>query len=239
MSSQSDPELGTDYFGRGHWLAPLQQRVSLAARKRMFETWSRFMTLSRVRPGKLLDVGSTPDTSWTDSNCMIPWFQSAGWKVALYSPEDISNLARVFRDVTILPSRPAGSPFPADDQEYDSVVASAVLEHVGSRRAQVEFIRECGRSGRSIFLTTPNRGHWLEFHTKVPLLHWLPRKAHYGALRSLGLSKWASESMLRLVSRSELAELAREALGESFDLRIETVWSLGAPSNLVLLAIRR
>jgi 2-polyprenyl-3-methyl-5-hydroxy-6-metoxy-1,4-benzoquinol methylase len=127
---------------------------------------------------------------------------------------------------------------PVPDRTFDWVVSSAVIEHVGGRDAQVQFIAECARAGNGLFLTTPNRWHWLEFHTKLPLLHWMPRTAHRSVLRTIGLETWARESHLRLVGYSELSGMAVEALGGQFQIEIKVVWTLGMPSNLVLLARR-
>jgi hypothetical protein len=227
---------GIDYFGRGHWLTGVQERVSLAARRRMFEAFRRYAG-ERAR-GTILDVGSTPDRERQDSNCMIPWFEEGGLAVSLYSPEDIGKLREVFPRATILPSAGFGAPIPAPERAFSWAASSAVLEHVGGRDAQVAFVRECARVADGLFLTTPNRWHWLEFHTKLPLLHWLPRRAHRALLRGLGKGAWASEGHLRLVGERELAAIAREALGDAFTFEVQAVRALGMSSNLVLLAKR-
>lgn len=229
---------GIDYFGRGHWLAPIQQKISLQARRRMFLLWKAYIQAHKLTSKKILDVGSTPDQDWADSNCMVPWLSAEG-ELSLFSIEDISGLQKVFPQVTILPRRAPGEPLPAGDREFDSCICSAVIEHVGCFENQVAFIKECGRVSNSLMLTTPNRGHWLEFHTKLPLIHWLPRPTHRKILTSLGKLSWAQEETLRLMSAAELRKAAEMALGESFQFHVETIWSLGMPSNLVLLGHRR
>lgn len=239
MAGSAPAPEGLDYFGRGHRLGPLHVRYSLEARRRMFQRWLRWTGGGSVTGQSLLDVGATPDRERQDSNCMIPWFHQAGLRVSLYSPEDISGLPAAFPFASVLPSRGFGAPIPAQAQQYDWASASAVLEHVGGREAQVQFIRDCARVARGLFLTTPSRWHWLEFHTKLPLLHWLPRRAHRACLRALGHASWAQESFLRLVGRRELHELAAAALGDAFDFEVQSIWTLGMPSNLLLLARRR
>jgi hypothetical protein len=228
---------GIDYFNRGHWLSKVQARVSLRARRRMFDLW-------RARAGELagdsvLDVGATPDRERLDSNCMLPWFQDAGLHLALYSPEDVSHLEALFPGAGVLPPAP-GEGIPAPDASFDWVSSSAVIEHVGSAEQQCAFLRECARvARRGVFVTCPNRWHWLEFHTKLPLLHWLPRALHRALLRTLGLSDWARESHLRLVGARELSALATRALAPEWGLEIRSIWTLGMPSNLVLIAQAR
>jgi len=227
---------GVDYFNRGHWLSGVQARVSVGARRRMFERWrSRAGTLEGA---SLLDVGATPDRERLDSNCMLPWFQAAGVRLALYSPEDVSHLERVLPGVVVLPPR-QGSSIPAEDGSYDWVSSSAVIEHVGDAAAQEDFLRECARvARRGLFVTCPNRWHWLEFHTKLPLLHWLPRAWHRAALRQLGLGAWAREGHLRLLGARDLRELAERGLGAGWTSDVAAIWTLGLPSNLVLIAAR-
>lgn len=227
---------GIDYFNRGHWLTALQERLSLKARREMFEL---AMTRLALRPGDhIVDIGATPDVERIDSNCMIPWFHEAGLVVTLSSPEDIGVLKQVFPFANILMPNGFHRPILAKDREFDVSSSSAVLEHCGSRKLQIEHISECARVADRIFLTSPNRWHWLEFHTKLPLIHWLPKPWHRFLLKTMGLSFWAQEKNLNLVSESELRDLAAYALGDSFDIRVETIWALGMPSNLVLLATR-
>lgn len=241
--TDSVKQAGLDYFGRGHWLNPIQERLSLRARRRMFDFWLEFRGVAAG--SRLLDVGATPDCERLDSNCMIPWFLNAQMQVSLYSPEPLEGLKNVFPSVDILPPHEAPEEairsvrIPAGTGTFDWVSSSAVLEHVGNRSKQLEFIRECGRVGGAIFLTTPNRFHWLEFHTKLPLIHWLPKSLHRWVLSLIGKPFWAQEINLNLVSGGELRTLAREALGPGFQVKVNRVWSLGMPSNLVLLARRR
>jgi hypothetical protein len=232
----ADASEGIDYFGRGHLLTGIQERVSLSARRQMYKLWRDF-----AAPGAgttVLDVGSTPDRERRDSNCMIPWFHEAGARVSLYSPEDLRGLSELFPYAEILPSAGFGAPIPVPDRTFGWTASSAVLEHVGGPDAQIAFIAECARVANGVFLTTPNRWHWLEFHTKLPLLHWLPREAHRAALRRLGRTLWAQESHLRLIGARELGAMAKAALGDAFRFEVKAIWTLGMPSNLVLLGQR-
>jgi hypothetical protein len=228
---------GIDYFQRNHWLSGIQARVSLVARRRMFELFLQFT--GEVGGQTILDVGATPDIERSDSNCMITWFHEKGFVVALYSPENIEHLRERFTFARIVPSSGFGKPIPCENQSQDWVSSSAVLEHVGSRGRQEEFLRDCARvSRRGLFVTTPNRGHWLEFHTKLPLIHWLPKPVHRRILRRAGLKLWAEETHLNLLGRQELHALAASALSSSFDWHIASIRTFGMPSNLVLLARR-
>jgi len=233
---------GIDYFNRGHWLTAVQERVSREARRRMFELWRGWRGRHRLPARTILDIGATPDTERMDSNCFLPWFRDEGVDVHCYSPESIQGLLEAYPFIHVIESAgdaPGALPsWPVGTRSFDWSASSAVLEHVGARGHQVAFIAEHARVATAFFLTTPNRGHWLEFHTKLPVLHWLPRAVHRMALRALGKPFWAEEGNLRLVTGPELLELAREALGpdgRDYRFSVRAIWTLGMPSNLVLL----
>src|SRR5262249_2853874 len=123
------------------------------------------------------------------------------------------------------------------DSSFDYVHSSAVIEHVGSHQDQAAFIRQVWRvARRGIFLTTPNRWFPVEFHTVMPLIHFLPPAAFLGCLRAMGEDFFSEESNLNLMSRSSLQRAARDAGLDNF--RVESVLLLGWPSNLLLIARR-
>ena len=84
-------------------------------------------------------------------------------------------------------------PFP--DRSFDIVYSNAVIEHVGDIERQRLFVSEALRVGRRVFVTTPNRWFPIEVHTRLPLVHWLPRSASDGAYELTGRG-WARENHL-------------------------------------------
>jgi SAM-dependent methyltransferase len=63
---------------------------------------------------------------------------------------------------------------PFEDGAFDIVFSNAVIEHLGGRDRQRQFVSEAIRVGRRVFITTPNRRFPIEVHTRLPLVHWLP-----------------------------------------------------------------
>ena len=84
---------------------------------------------------------------------------------------------------------------PFEDGSFDVVFSNAVIEHVGDRERQRIFVSEALRVGRRVFLTTPNRWFPIEVHTRLPLVHWLPRAASDRAYDLTGKG-WARENHL-------------------------------------------
>jgi SAM-dependent methyltransferase len=88
-------------------------------------------------------------------------------------PEHLEQIKRAYPQITTQLADARALPFA--DQSFDFVYSNAVLEHVGSRDDQRAMAREIQRVGRSWFVTTPNRWFPFEFHTRLPLVSWLPR----------------------------------------------------------------
>jgi hypothetical protein len=130
-----------------------------------------------------------------------------------------------------------GRDVPFADGPFDVVHSSAVLEHVGSRENQLQFIRElCRVARRAVFITTPNRWFPVEVHTVLPFVHWLPAPAFRAILRRLGHDMLSREENLNLVGAGDLRRMCRDlALAH---VEIDTVRLWGVPSNL-LLTIRK
>ncbi len=68
-----------------------------------------------------------------------------------------------------------GCMLPFADASFDVYFSNAVIEHVGAEDRQRAFVGEAVRVSRRVFLTTPNRWFPVELHTRLPLVHWLPR----------------------------------------------------------------
>ena len=93
---------------------------------------------------------------------------------------------------------------PFEDGVFDVVFSNAVIEHVGGRERQRRLVTEALRVGRRMFLTTPNRLFPVEVHTRLPLVHWLPRPAAHRVYDLAG-KEFAKE--IDLLSRRSLASL--------------------------------
>ena len=89
---------------------------------------------------------------------------------------------------------------------------------------------------RGIFVTTPNRWFPVEFHTVLPLVHWLPPARFRAVLGALGKDFYAREENLNLLSGHTLRDAAATAGIEN--VAIVSVSLLGWPTNLLLIGRR-
>lgn len=124
------------------------------------------------------------------------------------------------------------------DGEFDWVFCGEIIEHAGSVERQYELLLELSRVARKgVFVTTPNRWHPLEFHTALPMLHWLPKPWWRKLLKVSGKGAWASESVLNLVGSRELARLSSLLPGKP-DSNIGHV-RMGGPKAHFFLMVRK
>jgi SAM-dependent methyltransferase len=218
--------MSLDYFSLGHPLSRVRSHFAMRARRRMIE-----MFLEALAPGpddRVLDLGVTPDTSLPESNlfeAVYPWRQ----RLTAASIEDAAHLERVYPGLRFARIDGAGR-LPFRDDEFDVLFCSAVLEHVGDRGAQARFVREALRVSKRFFFTTPNRWYPVEFHTFLPLAHWLPQPAHQGVLRALGYQFLARTENLNLLDEAALRALFA---AQPVELEVRRIRLFGVTSNLV------
>ena len=94
------------------------------------------------------------------------------------------------------------------DFSSDLVVSNATIEHVGNTLNQKKMLENVIKLTKKIFvITTPNKFYPIELHTKIPLIHWLPKSIYRKILKFLGLCFYANEENLNLLSVNELKKM--------------------------------
>ncbi len=205
----------------------LTDRISTWQRRRMY---ARFIAEGVAADDTILDVGVTSDRAQLASNYLEAWHPRKD-VITACGIDEASFLEEQYPGLRFVPAD--GKALPFADASFDWVHSSAVLEHVGSAQEQAAFLAELHRVCRKgLFVTTPNRWFPVEFHTVLPLLHWLPMPWFRALLRRLGHVELAQERHLNLMGRSDLAAACRHA--GLVDARIGSVALGGWPSNLLL-----
>ena len=202
--------------------------LSLKARWKMYQKLIQKLPLSSLR--SILDVGVTADKTRDDSNFFEKMFPEKD-KITALSNQQAHWLESEYPGLKFVQGDARKMPFP--DNAFDFVFSSAVIEHVGSFEWQKQMISECVRvSKRYVCILTPYRFYPVELHTILPLIHWLPRKAHRWILKKIGFAEMARESNLHLLSRSDVYRMCRE-----LRLSKPTIvfnYFFGFPSNLMI-----
>lgn len=224
---------GIDYFSKGHPFSRYRSHHAWKAREKMLA-----MFLKHAAPSAqstILDLGVTPDTTLAESNHFekrYPW----PTQITAASIEPIDGLKKIHPQIKFEQIQPGALPYPS--RTFDCCFSSAVIEHVGDRENQLEFIKEISRVSDFFFITTPNRWFPLDFHTITPLIHWLPRKQHQRILRWMGKEFWSKTENLNLLGAKDLEILCQEACPE-FSVEIGHVSLMGWPSNLLAWGRRK
>ena len=116
----------------------------------------------------------------------------------------------------------------------DLVISNATIEHVGGELKQKKMIENIIKLTKKIFIiTTPNRFYPIDFHTTLPLIHYLPKKIHRKILKFLGLNFYASEENLNLLSEKNLKNMCKELNLKKFKIIKHKLLFL--TSNLILI----
>jgi SAM-dependent methyltransferase len=205
----------------------LPMRIAGYQRRKVFDA---FTGLGIATHDTILDIGATSDQSYDHSNYLAAWYPHKD-RITAVGIDDASHLEKLYPGLTFI--RANGLALPFQDKSFDYVHAAAVIEHVGNRSAQTHLIREAIRVARKCALiTTPNRWFPVEFHTVLPLIHWLPPRLFRQLLRAIGREFFAREENLNLLSASDVRRMAGD-IGLEFELR--GVRLLGLTSNLLLI----
>ena len=188
-------------------LGPLDRAknaLALRVRRRIFELF-----MQHCRPGPDDRVADFGATGHEDHPAHV-FFEH------LYPhPEKLTVIAREAEGARWFPERFPGVSFleadlrsiPRPDGYFHAGLCNAVIEHAGSREQQAALVREVCRVCRRVMFTTPNRWFPIEIHTFIPLLHWLPDRSYRAALRSVGLSHFASVENLNLLDTMSFLSL--------------------------------
>jgi len=204
----------------------LASRLSNNAREKMF---SKFMKIMDPQPNHVvLDVGVTSDDQFPESNYFEKMYLYKE-KIVCVGTEDGSHLEEKYPGIKFIKVY-TGKPLPFKDKEFDIAFSNAVIEHVGNADAQRAFVKEVMRVSKSFFITTPNSWFPVEFHTALPLLHWLPKKMHRKIIFVLGEKYWSEEENLNILSKHAL----RSLFPADANVVMDTINLLGYPTNLII-----
>jgi SAM-dependent methyltransferase len=170
----------------------LAQRISAVSRAKKMRL---FMELMRPDPETtIVDVGvdhlgSGDAHQWPTANFFEELYPWRG-QITAVGTEEGALFRRRYPNIPYVQAD--GCDLPFADGQFDACFSNAVLEHVGDRERQRQFVAEALRVARRVLITTPNRLFPVELHTRFPFVHWLP-KSIAGRIYTLGGKAWARE----------------------------------------------
>jgi hypothetical protein len=117
----------------------------------------------------------------------------------------------------------------------DLVISSATIEHVGNMKNQIKMIENIIKLSKKYFIiTTPNRFYPIDFHTKLPLIHWLPKKIHRAFMGVIGLKYFSKEENLNLLSKNDIKKIMN-TFKDLVEYKIENVNLFSITSNFIVI----
>ena len=180
----------------------------------------------------LLDIGTTEDISAKSSNIFCKLLDNIKIHKSI-SNQKVTNKrfhSSIEKSITSDFNEELIKKF-----KSDLVISSATIEHVGDFQNQVTKVKNMiSLSKKYIVLSTPNRFYPIEFHTKLPFLHWLPANIFRKALLFLNMKYFADEKNLNLLSKSDLKKMLN-IFSDKIEYKIYNISFLGFVSNFLVI----
>ena len=179
---------------------------------------------------EVLDIGTTNDTENKSSNFIVKNLKNIK---NFYSISDQLITSSFFKKKLQKSITENFSEYEIENFKSDLVISNATIEHVGSYDNQkTMFDNMIKLSKKMIIISTPYRYHPLEFHTKIPLIHWLPKNIHRKILKYIGLTFFSKEENLNLLSKLDFNNIVEN---EKIKCEFKYVKFLFFKSNLIFI----
>lgn len=204
--------------------------------KIMLDTRNEFFNLLLVnnyysKYKSVIDIGSTPSKDKKQNTFLEK--TKDNHNITCLSNQDCRNLQKKYKNIKNVIIGDAKNTMLEDDS-FAIEHSNATIEHVGSFKNQVSFVREMLRiSKESVFIQTPNRFYPLDFHTILPFIHWLPKKIHRKILKLLKKDFYSKEENLNLLTAKELKKICEILKIKKFKILKYKLMFL--TSNLILV----
>ena len=178
----------------------------------------------------ILDIGTTSDNENKSSNFIIKNLKNVK---NFYSISDQLITLPFFKKKLQKSIIENFSEYEIENFKSDLVVSNATIEHVGNYNNQKVMVSNMIKlSKKMVIISTPYRYHPLEFHTKIPFIHWLPKKIHRMILKKLNLVFYSKEENLNLLSKSDLSSFIKN---EKIKSEFKYIKFLFLRSNLIFI----
>lgn len=177
-----------------------------------------------------LDIGTTIDKENESSNFIIKNLENINCFKSISDQEISSSFfkKKLKKSITEDFSNEEVKEFASD-----LVISNATIEHVGNSFQQRKMINNIINLSKKLFIiSTPNRFHPIDFHTKIPLIHWLPKSIHRKILNFLGMSFYGKEENLNLLGKKEIENLLNF---ENITYEIAYIKLLFFKSNFIII----
>lgn len=217
-----------NYWKKAFIFEEFIQKILYNNRKKILKIFD--FTIQVTKKNSILDVGGSP-LDLKSENMFLKKFKSYK-KLTCLSNQDLSPLKKKFVNFSYFLGDATKMKF--KDNSFHLVHSNATIEHVGSDIRQQKFISECLRvSKKFVFITTPNKYFPLDFHTKIPFLHWLPHNIYNFILKFFGDNFFRYKKNLNLISYKKMDLYCKKLKIKNFDIIFHKFFFL--KSNIILI----
>ena len=203
-------------------------------RYEMFEIFKKKLSNNSIN--SFLDIGTTEESLLSSSNFFVKKFDPIKVK------KSISNQNIEEKKFNYFIKKSITEEFFLDEInkfKFDLVISSATIEHVGNFKNQKKMVQNIiNLTNKFFFVTTPYRFYPIDFHTKIPFIHMLPKQIHRKILNILNLKDFAKEENLNLLDISLVKKIIEELNTKGFRIEILKIKLFGMISNLIIFGER-
>ena len=217
-----------NYWKKTFILEELFQKVLFNNRRKILKI---FDSVIQVKSKDLvLDVGASP-LDLKSENMFLKKFKKHKTLTCL-SNQELKPIKKKFTNFSYVVGDARNMQF--KDNSFDVVHSNATIEHVGTDQMQLKFISECLRVSRQfVFITTPNKYFPVDFHTKIPFLHWLPHSIFNFILKLFGDDFLRHKKNLNLISYKKISTYCRKLKISNYRIIFHNFFFL--KSNIILV----
>ena len=208
-----------------------QNYINKVIKKKRFEINDIFFSNIKINSKlSLLDVGTTSSNE-DHQNLLIKKYPFKK-KITCLSNLNLNILKKTIPNIKIKKGNGKKNNF--SDNSFDIVVTTATIEHVGSNKDQLKFLKECYRVSKKIlFITTPNRWFPIEMHSRLPFIHYFPKSIFRFILKIIGQNFLSKEQNLNLLTKNDLVKMLNCLKIKNYF--IKKIYVFGICSNFVFI----
>tara|TARA_Y100000389_G_C17318012_1_gene441529 strand:+ start:203 stop:886 length:684 start_codon:yes stop_codon:yes gene_type:complete len=205
------------------------EKILLKKRNEILFILKEFLKDKEIK--EVLDVGTTNEDKNESSNYLV---KNLGDNKNYKSISDQPITSKFFSKTLIKSITDDLTLSEIENFQSELVISNATIEHVGNFENQVKMCNNIINLSKKYFIIiTPNRFHPFDYHTKIPIIHLLPKKIHRKILRLIGLNFFAEEKNLNLLSEQDLRLIMKKS--DQFNYEIKYINFFLIKSNLILI----
>lgn len=210
-------------------------KIIIKKRNEFISIIRKEIKINKIKIKNILDIGSADENSKI-ANYVVKNLNISKKINSITNKKIISNL---FNKILIKSITKDFNNNQIIRYRADLVISNATIEHVGKFNNQKKMLINIGKLTKKIFfLITPYRFFPIEVHTKIPLLHFLPKHIFRKILKILKLNFYSKEENLNLLSICDIRKISYN-LKKKFILKIIYVRTFFFISNIILIGIKK